>query len=172
MASRAEVLNRIARFDQLREDTNSYLDMQVPGHIRKAMMLIGAATGNDPSLTSPLPSEEFTMGYQMAETGNGPGLHSHDTVEVFIAMSGTWRFYWIDDEGEGEAELRTWDTVSVPPGVWRGLELASAGQGLLLSVRGGATGGGVAWHPAAIEEAARHGRTLDEKGGLVIAKVQ
>ncbi len=172
MASRTEVLSRIARFDELREDANSYLDMQVPGHIRKAMMLIGAATGNDPALTSPLPSEDFTMGYQMASMGNGPGLHSHATVEVFIAMSGTWRLYWIDDEGEGEAEFRTWDTVSVPPGVWRGLELTSEGEGLLLSVRGGVTGGGVAWHPSAIEGAAKYGRTLDEKGRLVIAEAQ
>lgn len=172
MASRAEVLSRIARFDELREDTNSYLDMQVPGHVRKAMMVIGAATGNDPNLGSPLPSEDFTLGFQMCETGNGPGLHSHDTVEIFVAVSGTWRLYWIDDEGEGEAELRTWDTVSVPPGVWRGLELTSEGQGLLLAVRGGARGGGVHWHPSQIEKAARHGRTLDEKGRLVIAEAQ
>jgi mannose-6-phosphate isomerase-like protein (cupin superfamily) len=168
MASRAEVLSRIARFDELREDTNSFLDMQVPGHVRKAMMLMGAATGNDPSLTSPLPSDDFTMGFQMASTGNGPGLHSHQTVEVFVAMSGTWRFYWIDNEGEAEAEFRRWDVVSVPPGVWRGLELTSEGEGLLLAVRGGASGGGVAWHPSAIEEAARHGRTLDANGRLVI----
>ena len=170
MATRSEILSRIARFDELREDDNSYLDMQVPGHLRKAMMLIGAATGNDPSLMSPLPSEEFTMGFQMCGTGNGPGLHSHETVEVFVAMSGTWRLYWIDDEGEGETEFRTWDTVSVPPGVWRGLELTSEGDGLLLAVRGGARGGGVQWHPSQLEKAARYGRTLDQNGKLVIAE--
>jgi quercetin dioxygenase-like cupin family protein len=169
MTSNADVKARIARYDELREDSNAYLDNTLPGHIRKAMMLIGSATGNDPTLRSPLPPEEFTMGLQKATTGNGPGLHSHETVEIFMALSGTWRLYWIDDEGECEVEFRTWDVASIPAGVWRGLTVTSEGEGLLLAVRGGERGGGVAWHPSVIEDAARHGRTLDAEGRLMIA---
>ena len=171
MATRTEMLARIARFDELRRDSGSYLDDSLPGHVREAMMLIGTKRGrNDPSLTSPLPPEEFTIGLQHAHTGNGPGLHSHTTVEVFMPLSGRWRLYWIDDDGEGEVELGTWDVASIPPGVWRALELTSEGDGLLLAVRGGASGGDLAWHPSVLEEAARHGRTLDDDGRLVIAK--
>jgi quercetin dioxygenase-like cupin family protein len=170
MATTQDVISRIARFDELRRDSGSYLDDSLPGHIRDAMMLIGTSRGrNDPSLTSPLPPEDFTMGLQHATTGNGPGLHSHTTVEVFMALSGTWRLYWIADDGEGESELATWDVASVPAGVWRGLELTSEGDGLLLAVRGGGHGGDLAWHPSILEEAARHGRTLDDQGRLVIS---
>ena len=117
MTNRAEMLGRVARFDELRRDSGSYLDDDLPGHVRTAMMLIGTSRGrNDPSLASPLPPEDFTMGLQHAMTGNGPGLHSHRTVEVFMALSGTWRLYWIDDDGESETELRTWDVASVPAG--------------------------------------------------------
>jgi len=163
------MLDRVARFGELRRDSGSYLDDALPGHVRSAMMLIGTTKGrNDPSLGSPLPPEDFTMGPQHAATGNGPGLHSHTTVEVFMPLSGTWRLYWIDDEGEAETELGTWDVASIPPEVWRGLELTSEGDGLLLAVRGGADGGGLAWHPSVLEEAARHGRTLDDEGRLVV----
>ena len=163
------MLDRVARFDELRRDSGSYLDDALPGHVRTAMMLIGSSRGrNDPSLASPLPPEDFTMGLQHATTGNGPGLHSHKTVEVFMALSGTWRLYWIDDEGEAEMDLGSWDVASIPPDVWRGLELTSDGDGLLLAVRGGADGGGLAWHPSVLEEAARHGRTLDDEGRLVL----
>jgi hypothetical protein len=168
MTSRAEVVSRIARYDSLRQDTHSYLDITLPGHIRTAMMLVGSTTSNDPTLTSPLPPEEFTVGLQKATTGNGPGLHSHETVEVFMPLSGTWRLDWIDDEGEGSDELGTWDVASIPQGVWRALTVVSEGEGLLLAIRGGATGGGVAWHPSILEEAAKRGRTVDETGKLVV----
>jgi hypothetical protein len=59
--------------------------------------------------------------------------------------------------------------ASIPAGVWRGLSLVSVGEGLLLAVRGGADGGGIAWHPSIIETAAEQGRTLDESGRLVVA---
>jgi quercetin dioxygenase-like cupin family protein len=174
MASRAEVLGRIARYDALRQDTNAYLDITLPGHARTTMMLVGAmGVSNDPTLQSPLPPEDgFTMGMQRASTGNGPGLHSHRTVEVFVALSGTWRLYWIDDEGEAETEFRTWDVASVPAGVWRGLTVTSEEEGLLLAVRGGADGGGVEWHPSIIEEAAKQGRSLSEAGELPVDSAQ
>lgn len=172
MDASRKVTDRIARFSELRRDVDSYLDDTLPGHVRSAMMLIGTSKGrNDPTLASPLPPEEFTMGLQEMTSGNGPGLHSHRTVEVFMPLSGTFRLYWIDDETgeEGEDVLATWDVVSVPANVWRGLELTSPGDGLLLAVRGGADGGGIAWHPSVLEEAARHGRTLDDDGRLVVA---
>jgi mannose-6-phosphate isomerase-like protein (cupin superfamily) len=170
MASRQEMLSRIVSYDSLRQDTDNYLDITLPGHARTAMMLIGGAgVSNDLTLRSPLPPEQgFTMGLQRASTGNGPGLHSHATVEVFMSLSGTWRLYWIDDEGEGEVEFRPWDVASIPAGVWRGLEVTSEEEGVLLAVRGGADGGGLAWHPSILEAAARQGRTVDEEGRLVL----
>jgi quercetin dioxygenase-like cupin family protein len=170
MASRAEVLERIARYDALRQDTHAYLDITLPGHARSTMMLVGAmGVSNDPTLTSPLPPEEgFTMGMQRASTGNGPGLHSHHSVEVFVALSGTWKLYWIDDEGEAETEFRTWDVASIPAGVWRGLTVTSEEDGLLLAVRGGADGGGIEWHPSIIEAAAKQGRLLSDEGTLPV----
>jgi hypothetical protein len=88
-----------------------------------------------------------------------------------MALSGTWRLYWITEDGEdGEMMFDTWDVASVPAGVWRGLELTSEGDGVLLAVRGGADGGGISWHPSIIEEAARAGRTLGEDGKIVMAQ--
>lgn len=169
MATRQEVTARIVRYTHLREDRHNYLDITLPGHVRTAMMLIGGqGVSNDPALKSPLPPEDrFTVGMQKAKKGNGPGLHRHRTVEVFVALAGMWRLYWIDDEGECATEFNAWDVASIPSGVWRGLEVIGDEEGLLLAIRGGADGGDIEWHSSIIEEAAKHGRTLDNERRLV-----
>jgi quercetin dioxygenase-like cupin family protein len=165
------MLHRIAHFKDLREDRDLYLDDRLPGHVRSALMLIGTGGGrNDPSRENPLPAENFTMGMQKASPGNGPGLHSHSAVEVFVVLSGTWRFSWIDAEGTGTAVLGPHDVFSVPAHVWRAAENCGDDDGILLAVRGARDGGGISWHPSIIEDASRFGRTLDEDGRLVVSQ--
>ena len=50
---------------------------------------------------------KFQIGMFMAPPGNGPAWHTHDYVEIFMPLSGKWRFYWgtdpdKPDEPEGE----------------------------------------------------------------------
>ena len=161
LLSRAEMEARIARFDDLRPAPGAYLDNGLPGHCRDTLNIIGTAVGrNDPDAVHPLGSAELTFGMQRAEPGNGPGLHSHEAVEVFVILAGRWRAYWIDQDGEGEAELASFDTISVPAGVWRGLEVIGDQTGVICAARDRADGGGLTWHPSVIEAAESAGRVL------------
>ena len=52
--------------------------------------------------------------------GQGPTLHSHvRTRETFTCLTGRFRVYW-GLEGEDEAILEPFDTVSIPAGTYRG----------------------------------------------------
>jgi quercetin dioxygenase-like cupin family protein len=152
---------RIARFAGLPAVPNAYLDNGLPGHSRDTLNIIGTSVGrNDPDAKHPLGSAELTLGMQRAEPGNGPGLHSHEAIEVFVILAGRWRAYWIDQDGEGEAELEPFDVISVPAGVWRGLEVIGDETGVICAARDRADGGGLTWHPSIIESAERAGRSL------------
>ena len=52
-------------------------------------------------------SEGFNLGYCKAKPGQGPVMHNHDTNETFIAMTGTWRASWEDENGQGRI-CRSW----------------------------------------------------------------
>jgi hypothetical protein len=47
-------------------------------------------------------SEGFNLGFCRAKPGNGPVMHNHDTNEMFIPMTGTWRCSWENESGEVE----------------------------------------------------------------------
>jgi mannose-6-phosphate isomerase-like protein (cupin superfamily) len=159
--SRQQILDGIARYADLRHAERAFLDNIVEGHIRENFNLVGTTAGaNDPDGRYPLGAAGFSIGFQRAEPGNGPGLHSHLAVEVFIILVGRWRLYWLDQDGEGSAELGPFDAASIPATVWRGLEVVGHEPGVLLAVRDRFDGGGIDWHPSIIEAAENAGRVL------------
>ena len=101
-----------------------------------------------------------------AEPGKGAALHSHTTVEVFVAMSGRWAVFW-GDEGENEIELDTFDLVSVPVGVMRGFRNIGDGHAYLMAILGGTDAGKVSWADMVLSQAKETGLELDEEGNLV-----
>ena len=165
--SMEEMLSRNARFRDLEPSPEAFLDTRMPQHARDIYNVIGQGVTEDPNLKPAITTvEDFNVTYVGADPGKGAALHSHTTVEVFIAMSGTWSVYW-GDEGEQEVTLEPWDVVSVPVGVMRGFRNIGDEHAYLMAILGGVDAGKVAWADKVIAQAKETGLELDAKGNLV-----
>jgi quercetin dioxygenase-like cupin family protein len=129
--SNEEMMKRIVRFEDLKHHgiPLMFIDSIIPGHYRMNYAVVGdTASENpefEPALTQP---HRFQIGMFMAPPGNGPAYHTHDYIEMFMPLTGQWRYYWGNDpegEPEGEATIGPWDVISLPPGLWRGFENVS-----------------------------------------------
>jgi mannose-6-phosphate isomerase-like protein (cupin superfamily) len=167
IVSKDEMLGRTARFDKLRPSKQAFVDTRIPEHERDIFNVIGAGVTEDPELTPAITAaQDFNVTYVGAEAGKGAALHSHPTVEVFIAMSGRWAVFW-GDEGESEIELDPWDVVSVPVGVMRGFRNIGDGHAYLMALLGGTSAGKVDWADSVLARAAETGLSLDAEGNLI-----
>jgi mannose-6-phosphate isomerase-like protein (cupin superfamily) len=153
--ARADMMKRVARFDELAGFDGGLPDSKMPGCIRTLYNVIGfqPPEGAAGAVTSPVGadasrlaaikiSEGFNLGYCRAKPGNGPMMHNHDTNETFIPMTGTWRCSWENETGETESvDLGPLDVVSFPPGVSRRFENVTPGdpnhESILMFVIGG-----------------------------------
>ena len=136
-----EMLARTARFKELRPSKQAFVDTRIPEHIRDIYNVIGQGVTEDADLKPAITAVEgFNVTYVGAESGKGAALHSHSTVEVFIALSGQWSVFW-GDEGEDEVILDTFDCVSVPVGVMRGFRNVGEGHAYLMAILGGTDAG-------------------------------
>ncbi len=103
----------------------------------------------------------------------GRAYHTHDYVEMFLILSGRWRFYWGNDpagEPTGDVVLDKWDQITRPPGLWRGFEVVSdqpAWGFAVLDPHSVFTGKDPYWAPQVINEAAAHGFHADENGKMI-----
>jgi len=140
--SRADMMKRVARFDQLKGSDGGLPDSRMPGCERTLINVIGfqppaagkgetfSPVGSDASRSAAIKiSEGFNLGFCKAVPGKGPMLHNHDTNETFIAMTGTWRASWENEGGEIESvDLNPLDVISFPPGAIRRFENVTAGD--------------------------------------------
>jgi mannose-6-phosphate isomerase-like protein (cupin superfamily) len=80
--------------------------------------------------TRPLELEESALSYQRVPPGcRFPYGHTHRTQEeVYVVLYGSGRMKVDDDL----VELKQWDAVRVPPGLWRGYEAGPEGLELLV----------------------------------------
>jgi mannose-6-phosphate isomerase-like protein (cupin superfamily) len=154
---------RVARFDALRGNEALFIDTAIPGYAREIWSIIGPNVGEDRAQEAAIPPEDFHLAILKAAPGNGAALHTHTTVEVFVALTGRWQVFYGEDE-QREVILSPWDVASVPAGVWRGFRNAGDEEAYLLVVVGGTDAGRLTWAPKILEEAARRGKTLDEAG--------
>jgi len=162
----AEMLTRVARYDALKASTEAFVDSLVPGHEREIINVIGHGVTEDASLNPAITdAQDFHLTLIRAEPGKGAALHSHKTLEVFMALSGSWAVFW-GDQGEQEIVLNQWDTISVPVGVMRGFRNAGTEGGQLMSILGGTDPGRVSWAPQVLEAARRSPLRLDGQGNV------
>ena len=124
---------RIARWSDIQGNgvPVMFIDSVLPGHYRMNYSVIGDTASENPdyvpAITTP---HKFQIGMFEAPPGNGPGWHTHTYVELFVPLTGTWKFTYgtNPDDPEGdvtEAVLGPWDVISFPPGLWRRFENAS-----------------------------------------------
>ena len=153
---RADMLKRVARFDQLKGSDGGLPDSTMPGCERTLYNVIGFQPPKDAggSVTSPVGedasrlaairiSEGFNLGYCRAKPGKGPMMHNHDTNETFICITGQWRASWEDETGKVDhVDLDPLDVISFPPGAIRRFENVTQGgdpdhESILMFVIGG-----------------------------------
>jgi quercetin dioxygenase-like cupin family protein len=165
----------IVRFEDLKQRgiPLMFIDSILPGHQRMNYAVVGDTASENPefapAITAP---HKFQIGMGFAAPGNGPALHTHDYVELFLVLKGKWRFYWgsTPDEVEGEAILRTWDIITLPPGLYRGFEVAGKKVGWFFAVLDPHPvfrSKDPIWAPQVERAAAERGFRSDENGKMV-----
>jgi mannose-6-phosphate isomerase-like protein (cupin superfamily) len=160
---------RVARFKELKPTKQAFVDTQIPGYEREALLVIGRGVTEDPSLQAAISdARDFNIAIIKQAPGKRVGLHDHPTVEVFMPLSGRWTVYW-GDRGENEIVLEQWDTISIPPGVMRCFTNVGREDAYLLGITGGSDSGHVFWAPEVLEQAKATGLALDEHGNLITA---
>jgi len=134
--TRQEMSERVARFKDLKGFDGGLPDSYMPSAERILYNVIGfqPPENEGDGMNSPVGekaarmssikiTEGFNLGYCEALPGKGPMMHNHDTNETFIAMTGTWRASWEDENGEVEYfDLEPLDVISFPPGAIRRFE--------------------------------------------------
>jgi quercetin dioxygenase-like cupin family protein len=174
--STEEMQKRIVRFKDLEGKglPLMFIDSILPGHRRMNYAVIGDTASENPDFRPILDQpHRFQIGMFMCPPGSGPAYHTHDYIEVFLPLSGTWRYYWGNDpEGppEGEAILETWDLISLPPGLWRGFENVSDQDAWCFAVLEEHvvfSGKDPYWPASVMKQAQEYGLEVDEHGKMI-----
>ncbi len=141
----ADQLNAcVFRFDQLPSSPKAFIDAALPGHRRTLMGALGGGAADEELSSQVSDAHNYHIDYIRAAPGNGAALHSHDTEETFICLTGKWKVA-TGDHGEIFVELNYLDGVVCPPGVMRSFENVGDEEALLLSILGGKNPGHVVW---------------------------
>jgi len=166
---------RVARPAKAKGSGLAFLDQRLPGFQREIVNLVGMGVTEavqDPNLAPKIaaPAHGFSLTYNRdMKKGHGAALHRHATEEVFIAMTGQWEIYWLEDETERQVVIGPGDVVSLPIGIYRGFRNATDDlTATLLAVVGGPDPGRVDWHPSVIEAARKTGLAVDDDGNLTV----
>jgi mannose-6-phosphate isomerase-like protein (cupin superfamily) len=168
-----EMEARIVRYGDLRPCRTAFIDAHTPGSNQKEnFTIIGG--GVSESADQHVHITE-TPGFNIGAAGQPPkcrnSLHSHRTAEVFLVLSGRWRFFWGRRGDAGEVVLEQGDIINIPTGIFRGFENIGTDYGMIMAILGGDdAGGGVIWAPQVIEDARDHGLVLGENGKLYDSK--
>ncbi|HYC04992.1 MAG TPA: cupin domain-containing protein [Azospirillaceae bacterium] len=165
----AELAARLVRHADLRPCTTAFIDARTPGSDRKEnFTIIGPGVAENPDQHVHIREPHgFNIGGARQPPHCLNSQHSHETAEVFVVLSGTWRFTTGARKEGGWVILEPGDTISIPTQIFRGFENVGADTGFLYAVLGGDDPGRVSWAPDVIERAAGHGLVLLESGRLV-----
>ena len=176
--SKEEMLKRVVRFSDYTKENAiplMFIDSLIPGHHRLNYAVVGDTASENPDfqpiLTQP---HKFQIGmFKAMPNGNGPAYHTHDYVEIFLPLEGTWRFYFGNDpegEPEGEVILGARDMISFPPGLWRGFSNIGEEPAWCFAVLESHEvfeGKDPYWSPKVIRKAAEYGFKSDEDGRMI-----
>ncbi len=168
--------NRIVRFKDLKKQgiPLMFIDSILPGHQRMNYTVIGDTASENPDFSPNISDpHKFQIGMFCAMPDSGPAYHTHDYTEMFLILSGSWRFYWGEDpeaDPEDEAILERWDMITLPPKLWRGFEVVSdkpAWGFAVLDPHTGFAGKDPYWAPHVISQAAEYGFSADTNGKMI-----
>lgn len=161
----------ISRFEDIPGQEELWIDTRLPGHARTLFNVIGTNVAEHPDAHEAIPAVDFNLAIVEAPPGNGAALHDHETVEVFMPLTGEWEVYYGDRshelDGEERVILEQWDAIQIPPGVFRGFRNAGDEEAYLMALTGGEDPGRVTWPTKIVDEAERLGLARNDDGDLV-----
>lgn len=160
---------RRVRYRDLRPCTTAFVDTRTPGSDRKENFTIigpGVAENPDQFVHISIP-HGFNIGGARQPPRCVNSQHSHETAEVFVVHTGTWRFKTGVDGTDGHVDLEPGDVISIPTHAFRGFENIGEDVGFLFAVLGGDDPGRVTWAPYVFDAAARYGLVLLQDGRLI-----
>lgn len=160
---------RVIRYADLRPCYNAFIDTRSPGsEAKENFTIIGPGVSENPEqyvhITQP---HGFNIGGARQPPGCVNSQHSHDTAEVFVVHTGTWRFDLGERGEDAQVTLHKGDAISLPTGMFRGFTNVGSDTGYLFAVLGGDDPGRVLWAPAVFDMATQHGLVLLESGRLI-----
>ena len=168
-ATQAEMEARLVRYAELRPCTTAFIDSRTPGsELKENFTIIGPGVAENPDQHVHI---SIPHGFNIGGARQPPrcvnSQHSHETAEVFVVHSGTWRFKTGHEATGSHVDLGPGDTISIPTHVFRGFENVGEDIGFMFAVLGGDDPGHVTWAPYVFEAAQRYGLVLLENGRLV-----
>jgi quercetin dioxygenase-like cupin family protein len=169
---------RIARWADIQRNgvPVMFIDSVLPGHFRMNYSVIGDTASENPDFEPAIGApHKFQIGMFEAPPGNGPGWHTHTYVELFVPLTGTWRFVYgtnPDDADDDVTEvlLGPWDVISFPPGLWRRFENASDANAVgfaVLDPHDAFLEKDPIWPEWMVEKAAARGLSADPSGRMI-----
>jgi mannose-6-phosphate isomerase-like protein (cupin superfamily) len=167
--SEAALEARVVRYSDLRSCYNAFIDTRTPGsEAKENFTIIGPGVSeNQAQYVHIAEPHGFNIGGARQPPGCVNSQHSHDTAEVFVVHTGTWRFRLGETGDDAQVDLRPGDVVSLPTGMFRGFTNIGDDTGFLFAVLGGDDPGRVLWAPQVFDMASRYGLVLLENGRLI-----
>lgn len=160
---------RVVRHADLKPCYNAFIDCRTPGsEAKENFTIIGPGVSENPAQHVHIAEAH---GYNIGGARQPPhcvnSQHSHDTAEVFVAHTGTWRFDLGEHGDDAQVVLHPGDTISLPTRTFRGFTNIGDDTGFLWAVLGQDNPGRVTWAPRVFEMAKDYGLVLLESGALV-----
>jgi mannose-6-phosphate isomerase-like protein (cupin superfamily) len=160
---------RVVRYADLRPCYNAFIDTRTPGsEAKENFTIIGPGVSENPEQYVHIAEPHgFNIGGARQPPGCVNSQHSHDTAEVFVVHSGTWRFDLGEHGDDAQVVLHSGDVISLPTAMFRGFTNVGDDVGYLFAVLGGDDPGRVLWAPQVFDMAADYGLVLLESGRLI-----
>jgi quercetin dioxygenase-like cupin family protein len=165
----AAMESRVVRYADLRPCYNAFIDTRTPGsEAKENFTIIGPGVSENPEQHVHIAEPHgFNIGGARQPPGCVNSQHSHNTAEVFVVHTGTWRFDLGEYGDDAQVVLHPGDVISLPTGMFRGFTNIGDDVGYLFAVLGGDDPGRVLWAPHVFDMAARYGLVLLENGQLI-----
>lgn len=161
--------NRVVRYGDLEPCYDAFVDCRTPGsEAKENFTIIGPGVSENPAQHVHIAEPHgFNVGGARQPPGCVNSQHSHNTAEVFVVHTGTWRFDLGEHGDDAQIILHPGDTISLPTGLFRGFTNVGEQTGFLWAVLGGDNPGRVLWAPDVFAMAKDFGLVLLENGRLV-----
>ena len=155
----------VARYAVLKQFSASILDTYIPRCRRLTQLHFGRIVSNPDAPQAFSENVGFNMTYNLVEPFKGNALHTHPSVEIFVALDGKWEIAW-GETGAQTTILEPFDLVAVPEDVrhsYKNVETHTA-HNIMTILPGKAS---IVWAPAVVSEARTHGARCTHDGVLL-----